>query len=707
MPTPTRRQLFDRELSWLAFNGRVLQEAQDPDVPLFERLAFLAIVSSNLDEFFRVRVASLRTLLRVRKKKLQKLGVKPHKLLRDIHAAVHAQQDEAFGRVLPGEILPALAEEGIELVDDTGVPEESRAWLRDYFERTVRPVLTPIDLASTDDAVFLEDRRPYLAVTVWDDDGSGFERPATHLFQLPTGVSRFVTLQSGGEGEPNHEDGRPHRVMFLDDVIRFNAASLFPDRAVGGVYAVKLSRDADLRIEDEFSGDLADRMRKALAKRHTGTPSRFLYDPRAPYATVAGLKERLGLEDEDLFAGGRYHNLSDYAAFPRFGRDDLAYPPLPPLPHAGLDHPDGVMAAVGERDHLLHLPYQSFEYLERFLLEAACDPDVEAVWASLYRVARDSAVVKALIEAARQGKDVTVAVEVQARFDEALNLAWADQLEAAGARVVYSRPGIKVHAKLLLVKRREGDEARWYSYLATGNFNEGTARFYTDIGLFTAAPDIGAEARQVFRDLEDGEPTDDYAHLLVAPLGMRRGFGELVAAEAERADAGEEARMILKMNSLEDPEMIGLILDAAERGVEVELIVRGICCLRTGGRLSGQIRVRSIVDRFLEHSRIYAFHNGGDPIVYLSSADWMVRNLTRRIEVAVPVRDPDLRDELLHVLALQLRDNVKARWIDRRQTNPRVQLPGPPVRSQAAHYAYLRDRLPSDAPSPPEAEATR
>ena len=689
MTLPDPDQLFDRELSWIAFNGRVLQEAQDPTVPLFERLAFLSIVSSNLDEFFRVRVAAHRALLRVGKKKLKKLGVRPHKLLRDIHGAVHRQQ-EAFGQTLRTQVLPALAEQGVHLVDDSQIPPGFHQWLRDDFDRRIAPHLTVLELGGASDAPFLEDRRIYLAVTLWDRTGTPGARPATRLIGLPTQVPRFVVLGRDSDGGAETDDGDRY-VLFLDDAIRFNLDRLFPDHVVDGAYAVKLSRDADLYLEDEFSGDLAARIRKSLAKRDTGLPSRFLYDPRTPYATVTTLKERLGLADEDLMAGGRYHGLSDLREFPDLGRGEHRYEPLQPLSHPGLEG-RSVLERVEVSDHLLHLPYQSFRYIERFLTEAAKDPAVEEIWASLYRVASDSVVARALIRGAKAGKSVTAVVEVQARFDEASNLDWADQMEAAGVRVIFTRLGLKVHAKLLLVGRKEGRGRKWLAYVGTGNFNENTARFYTDLGLFTAQPEVCDEVRRVFSDLVSGEPSDDYEHLLVAPLGLRKAFKALVRKEIDEARAGRTGRMVLKMNSLEDPEMVGVLLEAADAGVDIDLIVRGICCLRTAGAGTGSIRVRSILDRFLEHSRVYAFHNGGDPRIYLASADWMTRNLDRRVEVAVPVGDEALREELLAVLDLQLSDNVKARWIDRAQTNPRVEASEPPTRSQVAHYEWLRSK---------------
>jgi polyphosphate kinase len=680
--------ILNRELSWLSFNARVLQEAQDSSVPLLERLRFLAIYSSNLDEFFRVRVASLRSLLRLRKKDrkdlLRDLGYSPDRLLREIHRQVHAQQ-ELFGEVFRKQLLPSLAAEGIVLLNDQTVTAAQRSWLASYFEEAVRPHLHPMPLEADTPVPFLRNRVLYLVIELWPSGMRGWGGvPRYALLEIPTQIlPRFITLPT---------EGTSRGVLFLDDVLRVNLPALFPHFDVGNAYAVKLSRDAELYLEDEFAGNLVEMIRQSLSKRETGLPTRFLYDQQAPYPAVSRLKQWLGLADEDLVAGGRYHNFSDFFAFPTFDRADLQHPPLPPLPHPALAHAPSLFAAIAGQDHLLHLPYQSFGEVLRFLHEAADDPQVTTLRITLYRVAADSQVAQALIRARAAGKQVTAFVEVKARFDEETNLEWAQRMEAAGVQVIYSLPGLKVHAKLLLVTRKEGQTERDYAYLSTGNFNEKTARLYADIGLFTADPRLTAEVRQVFALLAGEVPHPVFEHLLVAPHHLRRGFYRLIEAEMAQAQAGEKAEMLLKMNSLEDLKMVEQLYEASEAGVRTHIIIRGICCLQPGvpGR-STHITATSIVDRFLEHARVFRFHHGGQEHLYLASADWMGRNLSRRVEVAFPVYDPRLRQEINDFLAFQLADNTHARLLDARQANAYVPAhPAAPVRAQVDFYRYLQ-----------------
>jgi polyphosphate kinase len=679
---PPEYSLLDRELSWLHFNGRVLQEAADPSVPLFERLFFCGVFSSNLDEFFRVRVASLRALLRLGKGDADALGVSPHRLLHEIHRLVLDQQ-ERYGRVLGG-IFEELGAAGICRVDESGVPPEHHDFVVRTFEESVRPLLKPLFLGSGqgrgEGTPFLENRGVYLVVELWDADAGRFDSwiPTYALVPVPSSIPRFVTLP---------EDGDVHRVMFLDDVIRYNLASLFPRHEVGRSYAVKLTRDAELYVDDEFEGDLVEAIRRSLARRATGVPSRFLYDMRAPYVLVHQLQHRLGLHEEDLVLGARYHNLNDYMGFPRFDRTDLAYDAWPELPHPVLDAADSILAAVGERDQVVHFPYQSFDHVVRFLEEAATDPDVEELWLTVYRVARDSAVLNALIAAAEAGKRVTVFMEVQARFDEESNLGWGDRLDAAGVRTLYSMRGLKVHAKIAMVVRRESGERRLYAYVGTGNFNEKTSRVYADHGVFTADERITRDVEQVFLFLGDEVDEPKVEHLLVAPFTLRSGFEALIEHEAQRARSGRPSGMTLKMNALEDEAMVRRLYDASVAGVPIELVVRGICRLVPGvGGQSETIRARSILDRYLEHARIYVFHHDGQERMYLASADWMKRNLSRRVEVAMPIYDEEVRRQLGAALDIQLADNRKARLLDETGTNAYLTAePGaPPVRAQEA-----------------------
>lgn len=708
----TETPFFDRELSWLAFNGRVLQEASDPSVPLIERLRFLAIFSSNLDEFFRVRVATLRTLLRLKSKKLDRLDVHPARLLQQIHRIV-AEQQERFGKIFRHEIIPGLEEEGIVLLDEKHLSEMQRALVRAYLGEVVRPHLHPEVLRAEGDLPFLENHALYLVTELWPHDSAAVAPRAGRfgLVEIPSEVPRFMELP-----EEKGPDGVPRRpVIFLDDIIRLGLDGLFPDDEVGEAYAFKLSRDAELYVNeadlgDEFSGSLAEAIRHSLKKRETGAPTRFLYDLRAPYPVIAFLKKRFGLADEDLVMGGRYHHFSDFWSFPTFGRDDLLNEPLPPLPHPVLGPAESVMDATRERDHLLHVPYHDFEPVLRLLNEAAEDPDVEAIYMTLYRVGATSVVPEPLIRAAEAGKQVTAFVEVKARFDEAPNLAWADRMEAAGVRVLYSMPGLKVHAKLILVDRREtgapelegtepdaeGRGIRRYAYLSTGNFNEKNATIYGDHGLFTADSRLTTEVRRVFEFLERETPeTDDaphFEHLLVAPFTMRDGFYRLLEGELENHLSGRPAGVMAKMNALEDEDMIERLYDAAQKGLPLRMVVRGVCCLVTEQEgLSEGVEVTSIVDRFLEHARVYRFERGGDPVVYLASADWMNRNLSNRVEVAFPLYDERLRAEVEALLKIQLRDNQKARRIDAKQRNRYVEEPGAaPLRAQTASYRYVQ-----------------
>jgi polyphosphate kinase len=478
--------------------------------------------------------------------------------------------------------------------------------------------------------------------------------------------------------------------MFLDDLIRYNLGEVFPGHEVGRSYAVKLTRDAELYVEDEFDGNLVEAIRKSLKKRETGLPSRFLYDMRMPFGLLRLLQERLGLDEGDLVLGARYHNLSDYMGFPRFGRDDLSYPKWPALPHPVLDRAPSILSAVRERDQVIHLPYQSFDHVVRFLTEAASNPDVEEVWLTVYRVARDSSVLNALIAAAQNGKRVTVFMEVQARFDEESNLYWAERLEAAGVRTLYSMQGLKVHAKIALVAAREDGERRLYAYVGTGNFNEKTSRVYTDHGVFTCDPRITNDVDQVFRFLAGKMKEPQTEHMLVAPFTLRKSFNRLIEHEAERAAAGMPCGMTLKMNSLEDEKVIERLYEASCAGVPIDIIVRGICRLVPGVRgQSENIRVRSILDRYLEHARIYRFHHDGEDRLYLASADWMKRNLSHRVEVALPVYDPEVRRQIQRVLSLQLADNRKARIIDAGRRSTYVRDDGPPVRAQEALREFV------------------
>ena len=678
-----------RDLSWLRFNARVLQEAQCAEVPLLERLKFLAIFSSNLDEFFKVRVATLRRLVKLKKKTRTQLQAKPKRVLAEVLAEVHRQQQE-FGRTFREQVLPALGEAGIQLLRAEDLTEEQRTWVQQYFEKNVRDLLSPVVLDETLHQLFLKDQAVYLTFYLTKPLAKTKKADTERvvLMELPTKRhgSRFVPLP-GGVGTSDS----PHQVLFLDDVVRVGAASLFPAYKKVEVNAIKLSRDAELDIEEEVSGDLLAKIRSSLAKRATGYPARLLFDPDMPKEVLRAIKQKTGIAEEELVEGSRYHNFRDFFGFPNFGRHDLLNPEWPELPHPTLPRTGPLLPAIARRDHLLHVPYQSFDAVPRLLREAATDPSVSAISITLYRVAPKSAVAKALLKAVKNGKQVTAVVELKARFDEESNMHWAEKLQRAGAHVIFTPAELKCHAKLLLISRREGagNALHRYAYLSSGNFNEATAGLYADHALFTANAEIAGEVDQVFRYFQTGEAPAHLKHLLVAPFTLRKHLLKLIAAEAANARKGKEAYILLKVNSLEDAGMIAALYEASQAGVRIELLIRGIGSLVPGQpELSENISQRGLIDRYLEHARIYVFANGGQEKVYLSSADWMTRNLDRRVEVAFPLLDETLRAEVRHLLDLERADNVKARDFD---NNLLLSAEGaPPVRTQEAQYQYLK-----------------
>ncbi len=693
---------LNRDLSWLSFNYRILQSAQLESLPLFDRIRFLAIYSSNLDEFFRVRVAALRSLAGMGKKKLaERLSFDPQAVLDHIGRRVAGQQEE-YGRVWRQDILPALAGHGIILGgEDPPLPEHRRELDRLFRGKVLSYLQPALWRPGSGKAPFLNNREIYLALEVWPrpEDGTAGESLLAFL-NVPAGpLDRFVRLSP--------VEGR-HYLVFLEDVIRGHLPLVFPGYRVGDCYGVKLNRDADFSIDDELNGDLARKVGEQLRKRKTGKPTRFLYDARMPPALLARVAESLGLEAGDLVAGGRYHNLHDLAKLPNPFHPHLEEPPLPPLTRLSLEGADPIFAALDRDDQLLHFPYHSYEYVLRFFNEAAIDPRVEAVKVTLYRVAADSLIANALISAARNGKRVTVFVEVKARFDEENNLRWAAEMEAAGVRILYSLPGLKVHAKIALVKRRRPDGKRvWYGYLGTGNFNERTATLYGDCGLLTRHPATTRELVRVFAFLEGRKTGPVFRHLLVAGFNMKERLLGLLDREIGLARAGRPGRVIIKLNNLEEGEMIAKLYEASRAGVTVDLLVRGVCCLvPQDPHWSPTIRVFRLVDRFLEHARIFYFSNGGAEEMYLSSADWMTRNLHHRIEVGFSVRDPRHRAELAHLLQLQLADNTRLCELDGEGQNVPVAPPGgderPPVRAQEDFYHWLaqRERTPSPLPQP-------
>ncbi|WP_181305213.1 polyphosphate kinase 1 [Rufibacter sp. XAAS-G3-1] len=642
--------LISRELSWLAFNYRVLQEAKDPRVPLLERLNFLAIFSSNLDEYFKVRVATMRRLVKLKKKTREKLEDDPSPELEAIMAEVSRQQEE-FGQVYRNELLPELRKAHIHLISETQCTDGQHKMALDYFRGQVKPLLVPIIFSTNPSPLFLKDQVVYFMVRLKPKEGP--EQYA--ILEIPTQKhgSRFVQLPV--------EQGE-HYVMLLDDVIRVGLPELFPGFAEVEAYAIKLSRDAELDIEEEVSGNLMAKIKKSLKKRETGHPSRLLYDPETPEPMLHALLDRIGITTDELVEGSRFHNFRDFFGFPTFKLPHLYYEPQPPLPHPVLAKYPSILEAMKAQEVMVHYPYQKFDYVLQFFEEAANDPAVTSISVTLYRVADKSKVAKALIKAAEHGKLVTVVVELKARFDEESNIYWGNKMEKAGANVLYGVPDLKVHSKIALVTRQENGQSVQYGYLSTGNYNEKTSRIYTDHALFTTDERLTSELSKVFHFLVDGERNLTFEHLLVAPFNLRSGLHDLIQHEMKLAQEGKPAYLIAKMNALQDSRMIKQLYEASQAGVKIELLVRGICSLIPGvPGLSENISVRSIVDRYLEHGRIYVFGNGGEEKIYVASADWMNRNLMRRVEVAFPIYNPTLRQEIRHVLDLHMKDNHKSR----------------------------------------------
>jgi polyphosphate kinase len=676
---------LNRDLSWLSFNHRVLLEAADKSVPLYSRISFLSIFSSNLDEFFRVRMPSIFAFTSIESKKISIGEEYPKDLVQQVQATVHRQLEE-FGAVLKKQILPELAENNICLYYDDPVRNEHKETIKEYFLSKVLSFLQPIILLKENQpVVFLENNALYFIV-----DMEAAEQPGIHrygLLNIPSAnLPRFSELPMLGDD---------HYILFLDDVMRGNLQEVFPAYTINGAWSIKLTRDAEMSIEDEFIGDIAEKIEKQLEKREIGHATRLLYDQAMPEPAKDFVQKYLLLRNEEMVEGGRYHNLKDFGSLPNPSKGKLTHTNWPSIAHPGFDVHRSVFQSIAGQEKLLHLPYHSYNYILRFFNEAAIDPNVKEIYVTLYRVAADSHIVNALISAARNGKKVTVFVELKARFDEANNLKWSKKMKAAGIKIINSIPGLKVHAKVALVKRIENKELKNYSFMATGNFNEATGRFYTDHVLFTPHKEMGIELEWLFDYLQSRKQPAEYMkipfeHLLVSQFNMNKRFEKLIDREIKNAKKGRPAGIIIKLNNLQERNMIEKLYEASRAGVKVQLLTRSICSLAPG--IKGQsenITVTRIVDRYLEHARVFVFHNNGEPLYFMGSADWMNRNLHSRIEVIFPVYDKKFGEEINHILQLQLNDNTKAVLVTVALDNPRVVNDKEPVSAQQAIYAYV------------------
>lgn len=692
--SPVNRYI-DREKSWLAFNARVLQEAADENVPLLDRLRFLGIFSNNLDEFFRVRYAAIRRLS-LEGETGEKIlgGITAQRLLKEITEIVIEQQSESL-RIL-SVIEKELQKENIFIITEAEITKEQENYIKDFFIQKVSPELVTIILNDLAEFPLLKDTSGYLAVKLvmnpdghHEDDKGHKERVRYAVIEIPKNINRFVVLPSNNEKQ---------YIIMLDDVIRHNLHSIFSifDYVSISAHMIKITRDAQLEIDSDQSKSLMEKISKGVMERRVGEPVRFVYDQSIGKDTLEFFLKRMDIDATDsIIPGGRYHNRRDYMSFPNLGRYDLLYRENLPLPVNGLSLEGSILQKLKHRDFLVNAPYQSFSYVIKFLREAALDPTVVSIKITLYRLARNSQIVSSLINAAKNGKKVTVQIELQARFDEASNISYAEQMQTEGINLIFGVKGLKVHSKICVVERLEDNKVKRYGLISTGNFNEVTARLYTDVTLFTSHQQILKEVIKIFDFFDVNYRVHRYKHLFVSPHYTRTKFYKLIDREILHAIGGKEAYIKLKMNSLTDYRMIDKLYEASREGVKIQLIIRGICCLIPGVKgMSENIEAISVVDRYLEHSRVYIFANAGDPEVFISSADFMTRNLDERVEVTCPIYDKEIKQELLDTFEIGWKANVKARLHSETLENRYRKRPDEKVfRAQLETYNYYRDKL--------------
>jgi polyphosphate kinase len=678
---------YNRDLSWLGFNFRVLQEAADKEVPLFERLKFLAIFSSNLDEFFRVRYSSVIALSKLdRKTRMQvSLGTTediPEKIQNEIN-----RQLEIFGSILLNEIIPELKQNGIVFYYNSEIRPEHIAEIKELFLAHVLSFIQPIFLEGDSTNTFIpENNHLYLVVSL-KENNQGLLKQA--IINIPSNkLKRFFTLTP--------LDGLEH-VIFIDDIIRENLVSLFPGLEIIGTYSIKFNRDAELHLVEEYTGNLLNKIEKQLKKRDYGPPSRFLYQNGMPRNLQLFLASAFSVKYEDMFAGGRYHHLSDLSKFPNFNKD-LCYEKLKPLSSLNVMDSGDIFNVLNKQDVLLHIPYQSYNPVLSFFNQAAVDTEVTDIFITLYRVAAESHIVNALISAAKNGKKVTAFIEIKARFDEANNIKWSRVMKDAGVKIIYSFPDIKVHSKIALVKKRKGLEDVSYAILSTGNFNEITAQLYTDHVLMTTDPIVIKEMVSLFKFLQKKSKAPEttklkFDKLLVSQFNMNARLEKLIDNEIERAKQGTDAMIRIKVNNLEEPYFISMLYKASQAGVKINLIVRSVCCLMPGlPGISENITVRRLVDRYLEHTRIMIFGAGENAEVIIGSSDLMTRNLYHRIEVCVAIKTPGCKKELIDYFEIQWKDNDSAVELLPNMEQRKVESDEEKINAQQAIYNYLKNK---------------
>ncbi|MFT5724931.1 MAG: polyphosphate kinase [Bacteroidia bacterium] len=674
---------INREISWLSFNERVLQEAEDQINPLVERMRFLGIFSNNLDEFFRVRVATIRRLIKIQNKTGVDFVEQPQRVMNQIHETVIRLQ-KRFDKVYKG-LIKELGKEGVFIIDEMQLNKEQKEFVHAYYLNKVEPILVPIMLKKLKKFPYLDDDVNYLFVDFIDKKSQSQQ---FSLIEIPSDqLSRFLVL-------PEHK-GKKY-IIYLDDVIRANLTRIFKifecDDFVSHVF--KITRDAELDLDEYVVDGLYDKLKRGLEKRKKGEPLRFIYDKKMPETSVQYLMKKMNLfREENIIPGERYHNFKDFMKFPNVGDKSLVYNNISPLNHPYLDSHRSMIEAIAAQDVLLHYPFQNFDYIIDLLREAAISPTVKSIKVTIYRLASDSKVVNALISAVKNGKDVVVVIELQARFDEEANMQWAKTLTDEGVRLVLGSSGLKIHSKLILIEHKSSHGLNKIAHIGTGNFHEGTANVYSDISLLTARTEITDEVEKVFRFIEKPYVATQFDHLLVSPRYTRNSLMKLIDEQIERSGKDSTGYIMVKSNSLMDVDMIDKLYEAAGKGVKIDLIIRGICTIvPEEPKAKGNIRAISILDRYLEHSRIYIFGKDKAVKMYISSADIMTRNLDRRIEVATPIYDERMQKEILDYVNIQLSDNVKARIFNESMQNKYVTTSSKKTRSQVDFYKYLKNK---------------
>jgi len=686
--TPQKRKTIQRDISWLSFNARVLQEAADPTVPLRERIRFLGIFSNNLDEFFRVRVATLKRMIQYGTKAKMHLEEHPEAILEEIQMTVLNQQSE-FNRIWEG-ILEEMKENKVFLVTEKDLNSEQQDFVRNFYDQEVSPNVIPLMIESIPELSYLRDKSIYLGV-VMSMKESALKRKYA-VIEVPTRfVGRFVILPS-----PDNE----HHIILLEDVIRFNLPEIFSyfgyDQYHSSVF--KVTKDAEIDLDVDISTTLIQKIEKGLKNRRKGKPVRFVYDKEMDPGLLEFLIRKLNLSKRDnLIPGGRIHNFRHFMDFPEDVFDHDNVEKRRPFDHPALLE-ERITDVVMKRDLMLHFPYHSFNPVIDLLREAAIDPDVTSIKITAYRLAKNSKIINALINAVRNGKQVTVMLELRARFDEEANLEWKERLEDEGVKVLIGIPNMKIHAKLCVIRKRYNDRIVQYGFVSTGNLNESTSKVYADHCLLTSSRAIMSDINRIFNYIEHHKTGTHFLKacttLIPSPVFNRREVVKMIHNEVKNARRGRPAMIIAKMNSLSDEEIISELYDAAKAGVEINLIIRGIFCLLTENqKFLKPIKAISIIDQYLEHARVWIFHNGGKEKMFISSADWMVRNLDHRVEATCPILDERIKQEIREIINIQLKDNVKARFLDNNLSNDYVPTDGDKVRSQVETYNFLKSKI--------------